>query len=340
MNERLPHVPLLATATLLCFAIGACGKAPPPAQPAPPKSPYPEGQEVALPEPGSPTVPSSPWQKVPDGLSAVAVTKADVLKIAKFAAAIPSEDPYGPWWQAIPYTDVPVQPQMVTMPTLQKASIESLRVQVAHDGSKLAVRIEWPDAVPDGNVDTGRFTDAVAVEFPQKADAPVTMGGHGAPVHILHWKAIWQKDIDVGYQDVQDLHPNFWSDLYWFSEGGHPHKIPDAFKNPESLKWLVAVQAGNPMAVLQRAAPVEELGAIGFGTLTHQPNSATTARGLWTGGKWAVVFVRPLKTADLADAQLTPGQATKLAFAVWDGGNQQVGGRKHWSAWSDVEVAP
>ncbi len=339
MNDRLPRILLVAAVALLCLAAGACAKAPT-VKAAPPAPAFPEGQEVEIPSQASPTVPSSPWQKVPDGLAAVAVTKVDVLKVGKFVAPIASEDPYGAWWQAIPYTDVPVQPQMVTMPTLQKASIESLRVQVAHDGSKLAVRIEWPDAVPDGNVDTGRFTDAVAVEFPQKADAPVTMGGHGAPVHILHWKAIWQKDIDVHYQDVQDLHPNFWSDLYWFTEGGHPQKIPEAFKNPDSLKWLVAVQAGNPMAVLQRTAPAEELGAIGWGTLTHQPNSATTARGLWAAGKWAVVFVRPLKTDDPADAQLTPGQATKLAFAVWDGGNGQVGGRKHWSVWSDVEVAP
>lgn len=166
------------------------------------------------------------------------------------------------------------------------------------------------------------------------------MGSKEAPVQLLHWKAIWQKDVDIGYQDVQDIHPNFWSDLYWFAEPGHPHPIAKAFKNPESLKWMVAMAAGNPMAVIQKTTAAEEAIATGWGTLTHQPNTVTKARGLWAAGRWAVVFTRPLKTDDPADAQLVAGKATQLAFAVWDGGKGQIGGKKHWANWVEMAVAP
>lgn len=233
-----------------------------------------------------------------------------------------------------------MMPQQATMPWLAAGTIATLRVQAAHDGSQLAVRCEWLDDTANGIIDSGRFPDAVAIEFPLKEGAPPTMGAKDAPVQLIHWKAIWQKDIDVGYQDVADVHPNIWSDLYWFADPTRPISIRTSFKNPESLKWLVALQAGNPMAVLQRTTPVEEAIAAGWGTLTHQPTSASKGRGLWTAGKWAVVISRPLKTDDASDAQLAAGKATQIAFAVWDGGKGQIGGRKHWATWVDLGIAP
>ena len=55
------------------------------------------------------------------------------------------------------------------------------------------------------------------------------MGGRNLPVEILHWKGIWQKDLDEHFQDVQDLHPNYWTDLYWFARGTFPYRVPEAF---------------------------------------------------------------------------------------------------------------
>jgi len=336
---------VLALAAVSTWAAGGCKKSEPASAPAAkageaastPIALLPPPAPVAEPAASPPTVPSAPWQKAPEG-GEPAAAKADKLKIAKIAAV--GEDPYGAFWKDVPYADIALLPQQMAMPLLADGTIPTLQVQAAHDGTTLAVRCAWKDETPDGNVDTGRFPDAVAIEFPLKPGAPPTMGSKDAPVQIIHWKAIWQKDIDVGYQDVQDIHPNFWSDLYWFTEGGYPYKVPDAFKKPESLQWLVAVAAGNPMAVLQRTTPAEELIATGWGTLTHQPTSASKARGLWAAGKWAVVFTRPLKTDDASDAQIEAGKPTQIAFAVWDGGKGQIGGRKHWATWQDVEVAP
>ncbi len=336
---------LTGVATVALLLGVACGKKEMPAAAAKGEQAAPAGpalipapQPVPDPEPASPTVPSSAWQPAPAQV-VEAATKVEKLKAPK-VAKLESDDPNGAWWKDTPYIDVAMMPQQMAMPFLEKATITNLRAQVAHDGEKLAVRVTWEDATPDGNVDTSRFADAVAIEFPLKGDSPATMGSKDSPVQIVQWKGIWQKDIDVGFQDVQDLHPNFWSDLYWFTEGGHPHKIPQAFKKKESLQWLVALSAGNPVALLQRSTPVAEYAAVGWGTLTHQHSSASTGRGLWHAGKWSVVFIRPLKTDDAQDAQLAAGQPTKLAFAVWDGGKGQVGGRKHWSGWNDVELAP
>lgn len=40
----------------------------------------------------------------------------------------------------------------------------------------LAVRCEWLDDTADGIIDSGRFPDALAIEFPLKDGAPPTMG--------------------------------------------------------------------------------------------------------------------------------------------------------------------
>ncbi|MCC6750173.1 MAG: hypothetical protein IT371_21075 [Deltaproteobacteria bacterium] len=305
---------MLAVAALLALAAG-CGKKDP--------GTTPEGKAGSWP----PAVTADE----------VAVTKADQLQF-KQISTVPADNPYAKEWKEAPYVEVPLQPQQMTVPRLPAASVEKAKVQALTDGKSVSIRVAWPDAVPEGNVDAGRFVDAVAVELPISEGTPQFMGAKGKPVQILHWKALWQKDVDVHFQDVQDVHPNYWSDLYWFAEGKFPFPVPASFKNPASLQWFVAHQAGNPMAVFSRKSPVEELTAEGWGSLTHQPRSATTAKGAWTKGTWAVVFTRALKTDDPADHQF--GQKGELAIAVWNGGGGNVGARKHWSNWVPFEVKP
>jgi hypothetical protein len=188
------------------------------------------------------------------------------------------------------------------------------------------------------NVDTGRFSDAVAIMFPLDPNSPFTMGFDNLRVQILHWKAIWQKDIDEHFQDVQVLHPNFWSDLYWFSEGEHPHRVPEAFGSAAAQQYFIAKSAGNPVAQQHRKTPVEELLAEGFGTLTNQPQSVTQGKGVWKDGRWSVVFRRPLKTDDPIDYTFVSGESCQAALAVWEGSAGDVGGRKQYSMWVTVEV--
>ena len=297
------------------------------------------GVLLASPALGDRVVDTTPWPAARSpGLPEVAVIAADRLVAVKIDHPLVTENPYAvEWWRA-PYVEVELAAQQMARPMLEEQSIESLRVQALTDGTTIAWRVSWPDATPDGNVDVSRFTDAVAIEFPLDADALPMMGGEEARVQILYWKALWQKDVDVGFQDVQDVHPNFWSDLYWFAEGEFPYPVPEAFQSPMALQWFVANQAGNPMAAFSRRQPVQELVARGFSTLTNQPYSVTTAKGVWVRDRWAVVFRRPMRTDDPLDYQFEPGATAMVAFAVWEGSANNVGGRKHWSDWVEFEI--
>lgn len=274
----------------------------------------------------------------PEGATELAVTKADRLVVAPISAPVP-EHPYHAAWKQAGYVEVALLPQQVAMPRLEKASLTGITVQAMHDGKRIAWRLSWPDSTVDGNVDSGRFCDAVALMFPIDKGAVPFMGHKGAKVQILHWKALWQKDVDVGFQDVQDLHPNFWSDVYWFAEGKMPFPVTKSFKNPTAMQWFIAHQAGNPVAALSRTQPVEDLIAEGFGTLTTQPSSGATGRGGWFNDRWTVVIVRSLTGSDQGERSLVPGDKDQIAFAAWQGSDGNVGGRKHWSNWNEFEIS-
>jgi hypothetical protein len=252
---------------------------------------------------------------------------------------LPGPDPFALEWDSVKPMAVAVTPQGVTMPMLEQASVEAVDVQALTDGRVILWRLSWADSVPDGNVDSGRFADAVAIQFPLEQDASYMMGEVGKRVQILHWKGIWQKDVDEHFQDVQDVHPNYWADLYWFASGEFPYPVPEAFADTLSHAWFPAYRAGNPVADFLRAQPVEELIAEGFGSLTHQPDAVTTGAGAWRDGRWAVLFARPLHTPDPLDYQFSAGARGNFSVAVWEGTAGNVGGRKHWSMWFEFLVA-
>lgn len=81
--------------------------------------------------------------------------------------------------------------------------------------------------------------------------------------------------------------------------------------------------------------------AEGFGTLTDTPDKPlVSGRGVWKDNTWRVAFVYPLQADGKYGVSLAPGGETATAFAVWDGGNQEVGSRKAWSDWVTFTLAP
>ncbi len=254
-------------------------------------------------------------------------------------SAIPL-DPFNPLWQLMPATEAPLNRQTDTMPVLARSTVNAAEVRAVSDGEWIVWRLSWLDEAPDRNVDPGRFCDAAALQFPVSLGAAHTMGDDQHLVQILHWKALWQKDIDEHFQDVQDLHPNYWTDLYWFAKGPAPNRVPDDFEDPRSHQWFAAYSAGNPVADFLRRRPVEELAATGFGSLTTHALSMTDGRGEWRDGLWSVTFVRPMRTDDPLDYQFWRGGRGQVGIAVWNGGDGNVGGRKHWANWIDFEVSP
>ena len=224
------------------------------------------------------------------------------------------------------------------MPMLEAVDIDHVDVQAITNGRQIAWKMSWPDASANYHLDTDLFCDSVAIQFPLIANASYKMGDRDFPVQIIQWKAIWQKDIDEHFQDVQDLHPNYWTDLYWFAEGEFPYRVPESFRRTEALDWFVAYRAGNPMADLDRERPVQEMVAEGFGTLTNQRLVASRANGVWDDGRWSVVVSRPMATHDVSDYQFAPGTRDVVAFAIWEGEAGNVSGRKQHSQWIVFEV--
>jgi hypothetical protein len=264
------------------------------------------------------------------GAEAVLVTRVD--------PGAPLGDPDARVWREVPATRIGLLPQNLTMPAIAEAAVAAVDLQAVTDGEHIAFRLSWADATGDRALDSGRFCDAAALQFPLAADASYMMGAAGKKVQILHWKAIWQRDIDEGFQDVQDLHPNYWADLYWFAEGRFPQRVPADFADLRAQAWFPARAAGNPVSQWNRAEPVEELVAEGFGTLTTQRESASAGRAVWREGRWTLTIVRPLVTQDPLDAQFGAGGRGSVGVAVWDGAAGNVGGRKQYSQWLAFEV--
>jgi hypothetical protein len=178
-----------------------------------------------------------------------------------------------------------------------------------------------------------QFRDAAAIQLPFDSTIPgVCMGMRDKPINLWHWKADWQADIDEGFRDVVQAYPNFWKDYYPFAVGTPPFNVPGSFASTDARSYLAGWVAGNPLSNPARLTPVEELAAAGFGTASHRTVQNVLGRGMWKDGKWRVVFSRPLAVGDTEAVQLRPGGRTFVAFAVWNGSNQEVGSRKQVTA--------
>lgn len=246
------------------------------------------------------------------------------------AAELPLNDPLSSVWGKIAPRVLEVSPQQMVPPYLQSASIKEIRVRSVNNGQDIAFHLEWEDK--DGNQAEAidRFRDAVAIQIPAKEGAvpPFTMGGPEMPVYVLHWKASWQLDVDKGrVQGATDNYPNMFQDV-----------IPDRVFEGEAAKtFYPAAAVGNPYAKAQRSSPVEEIVARGFGTAASLPGEKAMGKGVFSQGRWKVVIGLPMNGG--ADRPvLSPGKTQNMAFAVWNGGEKNVGGRKHYVAWQPIEV--
>ncbi|MBI2202430.1 MAG: hypothetical protein HYU41_01045 [Candidatus Rokubacteria bacterium] len=104
---------------------------------------------------------------------------------------------------------------------------------------------------------------------------------------------------------------------------------------------MTGLAAGNPMS-RARPSAVENLSATGVGTITSRPPERQVVRGegRWADGTWRVVIVRALRTPGAADAQFAPGEASAVAFAVWDGAERDRNGQKAVSVWQRLVLEP
>jgi hypothetical protein len=226
-------------------------------------------------------------------------------------------------WETLQQVRIPLMPLW-----WRNDRVENVVVQMAHDTTRLAIRLSWHDrARNDDVVHQHGFTDGAAIQFSPEATPPLfSMGTPASPVNIWHWKAVWDADMKMGYRTLVNVFPNMSESLY--------------IGMPKGVFYPTGRAAGNPLSDRIHVAPVEDLNAAGFGTLTSQPGGAQNVQGngRWAYGRWSVVFIRHLESGQSGDIQLQEGQTVSLALAIWDGQAGDRDGQKSISIWQRLTL--
>lgn len=213
-------------------------------------------------------------------LAAGAEERPAVVKTVQAAGALTERDLDHSRWDTAPTTTIglttafPGHPSIVGTALTPNAEVKALRTAAG-----LLVRLEWGDAEADARLETARFADGVALQFPRsgKASTAPFMGGGGQTVNIWYWNA-----------------------------------------------------ARNS---------AENLMADGFGTLARLPVQDVRAYGRHADGKWRVVFFRAWRSPEpQAALPKVAGARQPIAFAVWNGQNQERDGFKAVTlAWQSLQ---
>jgi hypothetical protein len=182
------------------------------------------------------------------------------------------------------------------------------------------------------------FRDATAVQFPQVEGQPFfCMGQQGGNVNLWHWKADWQAEI-AARKEMEAQYPDMYVDDYPFTQSVEGTMAGVADYTDQN--YLPALQAGNLFAAVTHSSPVEDLIAGGFGTLTSQSAEQQNVQGygVWKDGVWQVIFNRDLESSEPEDVSFLPGKTYSVAFAVWDGANEERNGQKSTSQWVSLQL--
>jgi DMSO reductase family type II enzyme heme b subunit len=235
-------------------------------------------------------------------------------------------------WEGAPEYVAKLIPQDLVEPRLAQASTAEVHVQALTNGREIAFRLRWADADQNDTAAPGKFVDACAVQVPVKrmANPPAPqMGESGGAVQIAYWRADWQAWVNGRADDIKSIYPNAEVTHYPFNAQSLAKGSPE--QKETSKRYAPAEAVGNRRQGARESA-VESLLAEGPGTLSPNPALAVKGTGVYTEKGWAVMMVRPLPEG------LAPKARTAVAFAVWEGSNQEAGARKMRSGWTPLAL--
>lgn len=249
-----------------------------------------------------------------------AVSQTTTL-VAMRVEASPTVDPEDAVWARAPEVEVALTAQAMTYP-FGGGAIPTARLQAVHDSSTLFVRVSWDDStVDDRTVAAEDFADAVAVQFPAVAAATapaICMGQADGGVNIWQWRADSARSLPA---TATELHVNGYVDQY---------------PSTDDL-YFPARDVGNLQA--QSARPVQDLVAVGFGTLGPASEQTVTGASVRTRTGWSVVFARPFASTDPDRPSFSIGTTTDAAVAAWDGAADDRNGQKSISSFVRLELS-
>lgn len=234
-------------------------------------------------------------------------------------------------------TLVTLMAQPMVVPRPKTTTTDKVFVKAVHDGKWIAFSLRWADTEMSEAGPLGKFSDACAIQFPVKSNdepPPITMGAKDNPVHIFHWRLQYQIDKTKGVRDIKDIYPNMNVDIY-------PMEFPDMgniekFDAGKREVYSYGKAAGNPQSYVKKG--VDEIVAEGYGTSSVMESVEAEADGVWAKGEWTTVITRPLKSRD--GSALEVGKGSFASFAIWQGGQDEVGSRKSVTlVWTPIIVA-
>lgn len=213
-------------------------------------------------------------------------------------------------WETVQPLAINLMAQSILVP-IGGGSVPQVLVKALYNGKKVAFQLTWKDETEDIENGVDTFRDSVSLMFPvhhaKKDSTSPLMGFKGLPVNIWQWRADWQAEVE-GRRNLEVRQPL--SQGVWIS--------------PLDQQILKKMYPGKHSP---KATTVEYI-SEGFGTLTRQEQQDVTSLGIHQNGRWTVVFLRDLKRKDFSDAEFAPKIKTVINFAVWNGSENDVNGRK------------
>ena len=227
--------------------------------------------------------------------------------------AIPST-PSDKAWETLAPIPIPLSGQIITRPVWPEPSAKVISVRSIHNGKDISFLMEWQDATKNERLTPGVFRDGAALALPL-GDAPAffCMGQLDHYVNIWHWKADWQSDVDR-----------------------RAARAKEKKRKKGGIRRFEVIP--------RRPSSVEDLIGGGFSTLTSKKRQGKIkGQAEWKNGFWRVVMKRPLTQAGSEaenEATLIPGRMQAVAFAVWNGENNERNGQKAVASWLQLLVDP
>ncbi len=188
------------------------------------------------------------------------------VRAAAVTGALP-DDPTDAAWNSVSPSQFPLSPQVHWQNRIQEATVRDVKVRALHDGTQLAILLEYADPTEDPD-------DAAALEFmvgdkkAHFAHGQPMLQVEGGPVNIWFWKNKDNKAVDMNaqgfgtlkVQDHQDVKAKgVFSNGTWKVVFSRPlvtdHPEADAQVKPgEFINIAFAVWDGKKDATVERRA--------------------------------------------------------------------------------------
>jgi DMSO reductase family type II enzyme heme b subunit len=229
-----------------------------------------------------------------------------VIEAVRVTGALP-ESPMASEWNRAAYASFYMLPQIIADERHFTPSIGSVSVKALYNSDTLSILLEWDD--PTESLPGERksekiaggpvYVDAAAVQFPRELAGFLDGSGSVADTPYFGMGSA-KKPVDI------------W---YWNGPGKG-----DGKNRTESVRLIEASGTGT---LEYRGAT--ESGVSGMGAT----ESGVTGTGVYKDGTWRVMMTRALDAT-------TGGGTLPVAFALWDGSNEERGSKHTMTSWSVI----